>query len=52
MSDQAFSAMDTLDYYQRVAKANGGMDKVQNWSRIFLARSSTSNRQATDVGIP
>ncbi|HJT88057.1 MAG TPA: tannase/feruloyl esterase family alpha/beta hydrolase [Bryobacteraceae bacterium] len=36
MSDQAFSAMDTLDYYQRMAKANGGMDKVENWSRIFL----------------
>ena len=36
MSDQAFSAMDTLDYYQRMAKANGGMDKVQNWSRMFL----------------
>lgn len=36
MSDQAFSAMDTLDYYQHMAKANGGMDKVQNWSRIFL----------------
>jgi hypothetical protein len=36
MSDQAFSAMDTLDYYQRMAKTNGGMEKVQNWSRIFL----------------
>jgi hypothetical protein len=36
MSDQAFSAMDTLDYYQRMAKANGGMDRVQNWSRIYL----------------
>jgi hypothetical protein len=36
MSDQAFSAMDTLDYYQRMAKANGGMDKVQGWSRMFL----------------
>jgi feruloyl esterase len=36
MSDQAFSAMDTLDYYQRMAKANGGTDKVQNWSRIYL----------------
>jgi feruloyl esterase len=36
MSDQAFSAMDTLDYYQRMAKANGGMEKVQNWSRFFL----------------
>ena len=29
MSDQAFSAMDTLDYYQPMAKANGGTDKVQ-----------------------
>ncbi len=28
--------MDTLDYYQRMAKANGGMDKVQTWSRMFL----------------
>lgn len=36
MSDQAFSAMDTLDYYQRMAKANGGMEKVENWSRVFL----------------
>jgi hypothetical protein len=36
MSDQAFSAMDTLDYYQRMAKANGGTDQVQNWSRMFL----------------
>ncbi len=36
LSDQAFSAMDTLDYYQRMAKANGGMDKVETWSRMFL----------------
>jgi hypothetical protein len=36
MSDQAFSAMDTLDYYQKMAKANGGMDQVQNWSRMYL----------------
>jgi feruloyl esterase len=36
MSDQAFSAMDTLDYYTRMAKANGGTDQVQNWSRIYL----------------
>ena len=28
--------MDTLDYYERMAKANGGMDQVQNWSRMFL----------------
>jgi len=36
MSDPAFSAMDTLDYYQRMTKANGGMDKVQDWSRMYL----------------
>ncbi len=36
MSDQAFSAMDTLDYYQRMAKANGGADQVQTWSRMYL----------------
>jgi feruloyl esterase len=36
MSDQAFSAMDTLDYYLRMSKANGGIDQVQNWSRLFL----------------
>ena len=36
LSDQAFSAMDTLDYYLRMAKANGGLEQVQNWSRIYL----------------
>ena len=36
MSDPAFSAMDTLDYYQRMSKANGGMDQVQSWSRLYL----------------
>jgi Tannase and feruloyl esterase len=36
MSDQAFSAMDTLDYYLKMAKANGGLEQVQNWSRIYF----------------
>jgi hypothetical protein len=36
MSDQAFSAMDTLDYYERMAKANGGIDEVETWSRMYL----------------
>jgi hypothetical protein len=36
MSDQAFSAMDTLDYYLKMSKANGGLDQVQNWSRLYL----------------
>jgi len=36
LSDQSFSAMATLDYYTRMAKANGGAEQVQNWSRIYL----------------
>ena len=36
MSDPAFSPMDTLDYYQKMTKANGGMDQVLSWSRLYL----------------
>jgi hypothetical protein len=36
MSDPAFSAMDTLDYYNKMTKANGGAEKVQDWSRLYL----------------
>jgi feruloyl esterase len=36
MSDPWFSALDTIDYYQRLAPANGGADKVRDWSRLFL----------------
>jgi feruloyl esterase len=36
-SDPWFSALDTLGYYQRMAKASGGMSKVRaQSSRIFL----------------
>ncbi len=35
-SDPWFSALDTLDYYKSLAAANGGTDKVAQWSRIFL----------------
>lgn len=35
-SDPWFSALDTLRYYQSLAAANGGADKVAEWSRIFL----------------
>jgi feruloyl esterase len=35
-SDQWFSALDTLDYYQSLGPANGGADKVDEWSRLFL----------------
>jgi feruloyl esterase len=36
MSDPTFSALDTVDYYNRLADANGGPDAVQRWSRLFL----------------
>ena len=35
MSDPWFSALDTVDYYERMSKDNGGMDKVVDWSRLF-----------------
>ena len=36
VSDPTFSALDTIDYYKRLADANGGPDSVQRWSRLFL----------------
>jgi len=36
MSDPTFSALDTVDYYNRLADANGGADAVRRWSRLFL----------------
>ena len=35
-SDPWFSALDTLGYYKSLAAANGGADRVAQWSRIFL----------------
>jgi hypothetical protein len=37
VSDPWFSALDTIDYYERMTKANGGPDLVMNWSRLYLA---------------
>ena len=37
VSDPWFSALDTVDYYERMTKANGGSTVVTNWSRLFLA---------------
>jgi hypothetical protein len=37
VSDPWFSAKDTIDYYQRMTKANGGEAKVRDWSRLFLS---------------
>lgn len=35
-SDPVFSPFDTLAYYERMAKDNGGLDQVENWSRFFF----------------
>jgi feruloyl esterase len=35
-SDPWFSPLDTLEYYKSLAAANGGADKVREWSRMFL----------------
>jgi hypothetical protein len=37
VSDPWFSALDTIDYYERMTKANGGPDQVMNSSRLYLA---------------
>lgn len=37
VSDPWFSAQDTIDYYTRLAAANGGAAKVQDFSRLFLS---------------
>ena len=35
-SDPWFSPLDTLEYYKSLGPANGGSDKVAQWSRFFL----------------
>ena len=35
-SDPWFSPLDTLDYYKSLAPANGGAEKVAEWSRMYL----------------
>lgn len=36
MSDPWFSAFDTLDYYERLASASGGLEKARAFARLFL----------------
>jgi feruloyl esterase len=36
VSDPWFSALDTIDYYERMTKANGGPEQVRNFSRLYL----------------
>ena len=35
-SDPWFSPLDTFDYYRSLATANGGVEKVAEWSRFFF----------------
>ena len=35
-SDPWFSTLDTLGYYKAMADANGGLDAVSKWSRMYL----------------
>jgi hypothetical protein len=37
VSDPWFSAKDTIDYYERMTAANGGIDAVMASSRLFLS---------------
>lgn len=50
MSDPIFSALDTLDYYQRLAANNGGMAETQKFARAFFVPGMThcSGGPATD----
>jgi pimeloyl-ACP methyl ester carboxylesterase len=36
VSDPWFSALDTVDYYNRMTQANGGADRARDFSRLFL----------------
>jgi feruloyl esterase len=36
VSDPWFSALDTIDYYERMTKANGGPATVGTWSQLYL----------------
>jgi feruloyl esterase len=37
VSDPWFSANDTIEYYEKLAPANGGAAAVRSWSRLFLS---------------
>jgi hypothetical protein len=36
VSDPWFSAQDTVRYYEQLGQANGGLDALSGWSRLFL----------------
>ena len=36
VADPFFSSRDTQRYYERLARDNGGLEKVSDWARLFL----------------
>jgi hypothetical protein len=36
LSDPWFSPLDTVGYYERMGKENGGVNQVASWSRLYL----------------
>jgi len=41
MSDPIFSPYDTMDYYNRLAKNNGGLGETRKWARAFFIPGMT-----------
>ena len=35
-ADPIFSALESIDYYQRLTRNNGGPDATARWARLFL----------------
>jgi feruloyl esterase len=35
-ADPIFSALESIDYYQRLTRNNGGLDATSRWARLFL----------------
>jgi len=50
MADPVFSAYDTINYYNKVVDANGGLKSTQEFARLFLvpSMSHVSGGPATD----
>ena len=50
MSDPIFSALDTMDYYERLVANNGGMEATQGFARTFFVpgMNHCSGGPATD----
>ena len=47
MSDPTFHGTDTIDYYERMAAANGGLDKVQSGAASSRSRACSIVAAAT-----